>query len=45
MPTLWALASDWYGDYVKKPWHKRTPEEVRAVFARHGLTSSFWAVR
>lgn len=41
---LWAFASDWYGAYLREPWRKRTPAEVRALFARHGLTSDFWQI-
>lgn len=42
MPAAWRLAKEWYGNYLQHPWRKRTPEEVRALFDRHGLTSSFW---
>lgn len=44
LPTLWAFARDWYGDAISKPWRKRSTEEVREVFRRHGFTSPFWAV-
>lgn len=44
IPALWAFASEWYGGYLDDPWRKRTPEEVRALFSRHGLTSDFWRV-
>jgi hypothetical protein len=43
LPALWAFASDWYGDYLRQPWRKRSPEEVRFLLARHGLTGPFWA--
>jgi hypothetical protein len=42
--ALWRFASDWYGDYLQKPWRKRSPEEAKAVFDRHGLTGPFWAM-
>jgi Alkylmercury lyase len=42
LPSLWAFASDWYGDYVEGPWRKRSADAVRAVFDAHGLTSDFW---
>jgi hypothetical protein len=42
MPALWAFARDWYGGYLKTPWRKRTINETRVLFARHGLTSAFW---
>ena len=44
MDALWCFASDWYGSYLREPWRKRTTEEVRALFATHGLTGPFWAV-
>lgn len=44
LPALWAFASDWYGGAVDQPWRKRTPDEVRALFARHGFTGAFWAI-
>jgi Alkylmercury lyase len=44
LPALWAFASDWYGAYVDSPWRKRTPDEVRALFTRHGLVGQFWAI-
>lgn len=44
LPQMWAFARDWYGDYVHKPWRKRTPDEIRELFARHGFTSPFWSM-
>ena len=44
IPQLWAFAHEWYGAYVDQPWHKRSAEEVRDVFQRHGLTGPFWSV-
>lgn len=44
LAELWAFASDWYGAYVHAPWRKRTADEVRALFARHGLGGGFWAI-
>lgn len=44
LPDLWDFAQDWYGDYVKAPWRKRSGEDVRALFAKHGLTGSFWQI-
>jgi hypothetical protein len=43
IPQLWGFAQDWYGDYVDRPWRKRTPEEVRNIFERNGLTGEFWS--
>ncbi len=44
IPALWAFAADWYGDYLKQPWRKRSRAETQEVLARHGLTSAFWAI-
>jgi hypothetical protein len=44
LAKLWSFASAWYGGYLDTPWRKRTPAEVRALFAAHGLTSAFWTV-
>lgn len=44
MDALWRFASDWYGSYLREPWRKRTPDEVRALFEGHGLTGPFWEV-
>ncbi len=38
----WALAKAWYGDRMEPEWRRKTPEEVRALFAELGLTSEFW---
>jgi Alkylmercury lyase len=44
IPALWDFASDWYGSYLQTPWRKRSLDEVRALFGRHGLTSEFWRI-
>jgi len=44
IPALWDFARDWYGDYMHDPWHKRSPDDARQLFARHGLTSPFWTI-
>jgi hypothetical protein len=44
LPRLWSFAKDWYGDYLKTPWHKRSAAETEALFARHGLTGPFWSL-
>lgn len=44
MPALWSFARDWYGAYLTVPWRKRSSEEVRALFERHGLVSQFWRI-
>jgi hypothetical protein len=43
LEALWRFASDWYGAYLDLPWRKRSPEQVRALFDRHGLTGPFWS--
>jgi hypothetical protein len=44
MNALWRFASDWYGGYLRQPWRKRTPAEVRALFEAHGLAGAFWQI-
>jgi len=44
IPALWDFARDWYGNYLQKPWRKRTNEEARALFMRHGLVGPFWEI-
>jgi hypothetical protein len=44
LDALWRFACDWYGAYLSEPWRKRTPDQVRAVFARNGLTGPFWEI-
>ena len=38
----WRLANAWYSDRLDPSWRRRTPEEAEQVFARCGLTGSFW---
>ena len=42
LEALWPFARDWYGDYIRKPWRKRSTAENRALFARHSLLEPFW---
>ena len=44
LDAIWLFASDWYGAYLRDPWRKRTPDEIRALFARHDLTGEFWRI-
>jgi len=44
LPQLWGFASEWYGDYVHGRWRKRRIDEIRALFARHGLSGTFWEI-
>jgi hypothetical protein len=43
-PRMWRFAADWYGGYLREPWRKRSAEEVRALFSRHGFTGEFWSL-
>lgn len=42
VPTLRALAADWYGDRLDPHWRPRTVEQSQAILDRHGLTGEFW---
>jgi hypothetical protein len=44
LPALLAFAQDWYGHYLREPWRKRSTNEARDLFARHGFVSDFWAL-
>jgi len=44
IPTLWEFAKDWYGPYLTDPWKKRSPDEIKAIFSKHGFTSDFWSI-
>ncbi|KAJ4400885.1 hypothetical protein N0V91_008394 [Didymella pomorum] len=44
LPKMWRFASAWYGDYVSKPWHKRSKEEVGQVLEDNELTTDFWSI-
>ena len=44
IPALWAFASDWYGGHLDDPWRKRSLDETRELFRRHGLAGEFWRV-
>lgn len=43
-PRMWRFAADWYGGYLRQPWRKRSTDEARALFNRHGLIGDFWSV-
>ena len=38
----WDLARIWYADRASPQWHRRTPTEAEAMFARVGLVGDFW---
>ena len=42
LPKMWGFAADWYGDYLSEPWKKRSTNEVKELFAKHGFTDEFW---
>ncbi len=44
LDRLWPFAGDWYGGCLEQGWRKRGPDEVRALFAAHGLTGPFWEI-
>lgn len=44
LDRLWRFASDWYGAYLRVPWRRRSPCEIRELFAAHGLSGSFWTI-
>jgi hypothetical protein len=39
---MWSFAADWYGDYLRRPWRKRSIDETKALFAKHGFVGEFW---
>jgi hypothetical protein len=42
LPTLSALARDWYGDRLDPAWRPRSAEESQRILGAHGLTGEFW---
>jgi hypothetical protein len=42
LEQAWALARIWYEDRLDPDWRRRSPGEVRAVFASIGLEGEFW---
>ena len=44
LSSMWAFATDWYGDYLRKPWLKRSTDEAEALFLKHGFTGKFWQI-
>jgi len=42
LPTLAALARDWYGDRLDPDWRPRSVGESQRILDRHGLTGPFW---
>ena len=44
LDRLWPFARDWYGGCLQEQWRKRSPDEIRTLFAAHGLTGRFWEI-
>jgi hypothetical protein len=42
LPQVWTLSRAWYEDRMDPTFRGRTPDQVRDIFARQGLTSDFW---
>jgi hypothetical protein len=42
MPQLWRLATAWYATRLRPESRRPTPAEMREIFARLGLSGSFW---
>ena len=42
--ALWVLARLWFRDRLEPGWRRRTPEEVRDIFDRAGLSGPFWSL-
>ena len=42
MDQLWGLAREWYGTRLQPDSRRPQPAEMRAIFARLGLTGDFW---
>ena len=39
---LWNLSVEWYDNRLTPDARRPDPEEMREIFARHGLTGPFW---
>jgi hypothetical protein len=42
LDQAWGLGREWYADKLSPEWHRATPEEAEATWARLGLTGDFW---
>ena len=42
IPQLWGLATQWYSTRLEPNARRPGPAEMREIFARPGLTGSFW---
>ena len=45
LDQCWRFAQAWYGESrAKLEWRRRTPDEVRALFAELGFAGEFWSI-
>lgn len=42
LDQLWVLATEWYSNRLTAESRRPGPEEMQQIFARIGLTDSFW---
>lgn len=43
--VVYELGRDWYATRLALDYEPATPEQAQALFAAHGLTGDFWALR
>ena len=44
LPQMWRFANAWYGEYISKPWHKRSAGEIQRVLEANDLVGPFWSI-
>jgi hypothetical protein len=42
LDQLWGLSLEWYSNRLSADARRPGPEEMREIFARHGLEGPFW---
>ena len=42
LPQLWQMAVAWYSNRLSVDAHRPDSNEIRQIFARIGLTNTFW---
>ena len=42
LDQLWVLAREWYANRLTEESRRPGPDEMKEIFARIGLTDSFW---
>lgn len=45
LPQLWLMAMAWYSNRLSAQARRPDPNEIRQIFARIGLTDTFWDPR